>query len=117
MSTPVFIVSVIVLSIVVIGGAVFAGKSDSGQINVSTTIQNSNQVNREANGDTATIVDAVPEAFRDMPNGGLVPQAEQPTTVVEPQVVVPTDVEGDTETETTSADTLDVAETTETPTP
>ena len=85
MGNPAFIAGVIVIGIITIVGAVFIGKSDSGEINVSAAIQSSNQANNAEGGDTSKNVETVPEAFRNMTNGGLVPQENQP----EPQVVEP----------------------------
>lgn len=73
MGTPAFIGSVILAGVVIITGAVFIGKSDTGPINVSASIQNANQANTESQGDQNNYVDNVPERFRSMPNGGLVP--------------------------------------------
>lgn len=73
-STPAFVASLVFAGIVVIGGAVMIGRSDSGQINVSATINESNQqLSPDGTAQNAQ-VNAVPEAFKNMPNGGLVPQ-------------------------------------------
>jgi hypothetical protein len=71
-----FLGTVIGVGILVIGGAIFIGKSDTGVIDVPATISNSNEISREENGDSATIVETTPNALRTMPNGGLVPQGE-----------------------------------------
>jgi hypothetical protein len=76
MSTPAYISILVTASVVVIVGAVFVGKSDSGAINVNTAIQNSNQ----ADGDDSNDVEAVPPQFQNMVNGGLVPQENVPVT-------------------------------------
>lgn len=68
--------------IVVMGIAVLIGKSDSGQINVAATIQESNQVQSETGGEQ---VNSVPQAFQNMPNGGLVPQENQTNTPSAPE--------------------------------
>ena len=97
MGTPAFVGSVFMAAAVVIGGAVFVGKSDRGEIDVSAAIQNSNQANRDAGGDPSHEVNAVPEAFRNMPNGGLVPQEHQPENTPPPEVTQPTDTSTTTE--------------------
>ncbi len=68
--------------IVVMGLAILIGKSDSGQINVAATIQESNQAQSESGGEQ---VSSVPQAFQNMPNGGLVPQENQVNTPPAPE--------------------------------
>ncbi len=99
MGTPAFAVSLIVGAVVVVVGTFFIGKSDSGQINVAATIQNSNQMNTDAQGDPANNVGVVPEALRNMPNGGLVPAENQD---VPPPPVAPEVEENATTTATTT---------------
>ncbi len=70
-----FFGGIVVLGIIVVGGAIFIGRSDSGQINVSATIQESNQTQSAEGGEQ---VQAVSQTFQNMPNGGLVPQESQP---------------------------------------
>ncbi len=98
--TPAFVGGLIVAGFVVIGGAVFIGKSDDGQINVSATIQNSNQANIEAGNDINDNVGVVPEAFRNKPNGDLVSQQNQGAGTPPPEVVP--DESPDTTTATTA---------------
>lgn len=74
MGTPIFIVGILISGLVIVAGAIFVGKSDTGEIDVTALIQNSNQANRDANGDASKNVETVPDVFKDMPNGGLVPQ-------------------------------------------
>jgi hypothetical protein len=68
-----FYVRLFMVGFVVLGGAVLIGRSDSGQINVASTIQNSNDAAVEAGGDPADSIATTPSAFKNMPNGGLVP--------------------------------------------
>lgn len=82
MGNPAFIVGVIVIGFITIVGAVYIGKSDSGEINVSAAIESSNQANNAAGGDASRNVETVPEAFKNMTNGGLVAQENQPETPV-----------------------------------
>ncbi len=88
MSTPAFISSVIGVGFVIVIGAIIIGRSDKGQINVTATIQEANEKNTEAQGNSNGNVENVPEVFRSLPNGGLQPQAPQPESqqpiVVEP---------------------------------
>jgi len=72
-STSVFVASLLFAGFVVIGGAVYIGTSDTGEINVSAAITDSNQTARNSDGDSANQVGVVPETFRNMTNGGLVP--------------------------------------------
>ena len=92
MGTPAFFGLVTLTCVVAVLGAVMIGKSDSGQIDVSATIQNSNQANIE-NGDTSNNIGTVADALRDMPNGGLVAQEGQPTPLP-PVIEASTTVDG-----------------------
>lgn len=74
MGTPIFVVGILISGLAIVAGAIFVGKSDTGEIDVTALIQNSNQANRDANGDASKNVETVPDAFKDLPNGGLVPQ-------------------------------------------
>ncbi len=110
MSTPAFIVSILALSFVVIGGAVFIGKSDQGQINVNAAIQSSNQKNIDAGGNSNNTIGTVPEVFRNMPNGGLEPQGDQASNA-QPETAEPTreeNAEAGTTTESNDASTTEV---------
>ena len=65
----------VVLTIILVGvGSVMLGKSDKGEINVSATIQNSNQARVDA-GEAPSDANAIREEFRNKENGGLVPQS------------------------------------------
>ena len=46
--SPAFFAALLVVCVIVIGGAILLGKSDSGQINVQTAIDTANQVRRQA---------------------------------------------------------------------
>lgn len=76
LKTPAFFAWLIFAGIVVITGAVYIGKSDSGQIDVAEKIGDSNQAIRDGGGDQGGQVDVVPQVFQNMQNGGLVPQGE-----------------------------------------
>jgi hypothetical protein len=87
-----FIAILVGVGIVVVIAAVMIGKSDSGEINVSATINQSNEINA-ANG-TGAQVNAANPALQDLPNGGLVPQEnQQPTTPVTESVPMSTTTE------------------------
>ncbi|MCF7815906.1 MAG: hypothetical protein K9M10_02855 [Candidatus Pacebacteria bacterium] len=75
----------IVAVAIVAGGSVLIGKSDTGEIDVTAAIQNSNITNEKNNGGQEGNVNPVPEALRNMPNGGLVPteKASEPEVVPE----------------------------------
>ena len=100
MGTPAFLSVLVLTGIVIIIGAIFIGKSDEGQIDVSATIRNSNQANIDANGDPNNNIGTVSDALRNMPNGGLVPQENQENNT--PPVAVE---ESSVETSTTTEDT------------
>ena len=92
-------------------GVVAWGRSDTGVINVSATIANSNQVAREEGRLDDEAPEAAPEAFTNMINGGLVAQdpGSQPAPTPEPTPVVEA-----TTTATSTTDTmLDAATSTE----
>lgn len=80
--TPAFIAGLTALTLVVIGGAVFLGRSDSGAINVSATIGEANQVASQNGGEQ---VPTINQTFQDLPNGGLVPAENQQAPVPEPE--------------------------------
>ncbi len=111
MGTPAFVVSVMFFGVLVIVGAFFIGKSDTGQINVAATIQNSNQEN---GGEAA--VGVVPEAFRNMPNGGLVPAENQDPQPPVEEVAPPTDAATTTATTTEDGTLIQTEEGDEIPT-
>lgn len=92
-----FYVRLLIVGVIVLGGAFFIGTSDSGQINVASTIQSSNEAAVEAGGDPADNVPTAPSAFQSMPNGGLVPADPnaQPAPAPEPEPV-PEDVSSTT---------------------
>lgn len=74
MSTPVYIVAVSFVVVALTAGAVFVGRSDSGQIDVSDTIKNASQ-QIDADGNiTEGEKTYTPPKLRNQPNGGLVPQ-------------------------------------------
>ncbi len=98
MGTPAFVGALALAGIVIIGGAIFLGRSDSGEINVAAAIQNSNQAAIENGGDPNNQIETTSEAFRNMPNGGLVPSGSSP----QPQAETPVEeTEAPTTTEAT----------------
>ena len=111
MGTPAFIGSVLIVGLLAIGGAVFIGTSDDGQINVTAAIQSSNQANTDAGGDASENVETIPDTFKNMPNGGLVSQGEQPTTPVAEQS--PEESVSETGTTTTEGEATTTAEATQ----
>ncbi len=107
LKTPAFVAWLIFAGILITVGAVYIGKSDTGAIDVSSTIRNSNQALEESGGDQSGHVDVVSQTFQNMPNGGLVPQSEtgssENSTQPEPQT-------SDTATTTDSAQTASSTE-------
>lgn len=106
MGTPAFVGILLVLGVIVFGAAVFIGRSDSGQINVSATIQNSNQAIIDAGGDIKDTVGNISEELRNMPNGGLVSSENQEVQTVkeETQTGSSTDGVASTTSTTTTSD-------------
>lgn len=72
MKSPAFVLAVVALGIIVVGGAVFLGRSDNGQIDVVAAVQKAGTITDE----NGTVIDSTvaPAAYQNMPNGGLVPQ-------------------------------------------
>lgn len=67
---PAFMIGMLLLGIFVVAGAVLLGRSDTGQIDVAATVRNA----APTEGEQAHTVNVPSEAFRNMTNGGLVPQ-------------------------------------------
>lgn len=116
--TPAFIGGIFGSLVVIVIGTVMIGKSDTGQINVNAAIQTSNQANIDAGGDPANNVNLVREDLRNMRNGGLVPQENQPETPAPeaPQTEQGTTTES-TDTASTTPDTSAEGEETSSSTP
>lgn len=111
MSTPAYIASVLFVVVALTAGAVFIGRSDSGQIDVSATIKNASSEQTDADGNvTEREENYTPPALRNKPNGGLVPQ--------DPSGLPPTPPpESETETEDTTSDTAEDGDETDGDTP
>jgi hypothetical protein len=106
--TPFVVAAFVFLGLAATAGAIFWGTSDAGQINVSATIANSQQVGNE--GETGNAVPTPNEQQRLMPNGGLVAQDGNSTPAPTPEPTpAPTDaastteIEGEEATDTTDA--------------
>lgn len=93
-----FTLGLVITGIAVAGATVMIGRSDSGPINVATVIQESNDVRAGEGGEH---VNTVSQSFQNMPNGGLVPQENQP---------VETQAQGDTQTTDTASTTASTTE-------
>lgn len=112
--TPAFFAILVVLGIVVIGGAVMLGRSDGGEIDVSATINQANQVNRDNNTGIEQ-VETANATFQSMENGGLVPQENQTNAQPVPEVVeVATSTGTSTESVATSSSPMNATTTNET---
>jgi hypothetical protein len=72
------VIGLVIVCVVIMIGAIYLGKSDDGQIDVNSAIENSNQMRRDAGGDASGDIETVPEVFRNKTNGGLVPQEGTP---------------------------------------
>jgi len=97
-----FIVWTTGICIVLVVGAILLGRSDSGQININSAIQNSNQQRLNSGEENVSQTETIPEAFRNRPNGGLVPQGR----TANPEPVTPTEEES-TDAEDTEEDTAE----------
>ena len=87
LSNPAYIGMFVVIGAILIFGSIMLGKSDSGEIDVSSTINDSNQANIDDGGDAKDSIGTIPNALKDLPNGGLVPQDSQDTVIApEPSI-------------------------------
>lgn len=82
--SPAFMLSIAGLGIAVLVGAVLLGRSDSGQIDVAAAVRDAGTVTDES-GNQVPAVNVPGAEFRNMPNGGLVPQ--DPNAAPEPAPV------------------------------
>ena len=87
------VLALLVLTVVVLSGAYFLGKSDNGAIDVSAAIESSNAVRRQDVNDGEGQVNAVPPQFQNATNGGLVPTKTKRQPVPE---TPPTESEAET---------------------
>lgn len=74
------------MGVLVAVGAVMLGRSDTGQIDVAAAVREAG-VQTDASGNQMAPVNIPGQEFRNIPNGGLVPQGEQgsaPTPEPEP---------------------------------
>jgi len=90
--------SVFVVGLVVTVGSILLGRADVGQIDVSATINNSNRASVDSGDTSKEATQPVSDAFANMPNGGLVPQApgSAPEPIPEPEVASTTATTSDT---------------------
>lgn len=112
MSIPAFLGFLIATGVVVVGGAIFIGTKDAGVINVNAALQNS-PGGVDENGNATDPTATIPDALKNMPNGGLVAQENQPQNTPPPEPQAP-------ETEATTTDPVSedgTAETTDGTTP
>ncbi|HEX4799021.1 MAG TPA: hypothetical protein VFV22_00590 [Candidatus Paceibacterota bacterium] len=72
-----FVLMFLVVGVLVIIGAIFLGRMDTGVIDVNQAIELSNQSQRESGG--TGMVQTVPTEFQNQVNGGLVPTDNQST--------------------------------------
>ena len=87
-----FYVRLALVGIILVGGALYIGQLDQGEINVAQTIEEARATGND--GMSADNVASIPESFRNMPNGGLVPQdpnAVPPTPQPEPEPATTTE--------------------------
>lgn len=96
--SPTFMLGILGLGLLVAVGAILLGRSDTGQIDVAATVRNAGTVT-DANGNQVAPVNVPAEEFRNMPNGGLVPQDPNAAPAPEP---IPTEVATTTEDGTAS---------------
>ncbi len=101
--TPAFVAILFFVGIFVTGGAIMIGRSDTGEIDVTSTINQANVTNAE-NG-TGEHVNAGNPALQKLPNGGLVVAENQPpatTPVTETVTGTTTDTTSDSGTSTST---------------
>lgn len=79
MKSPAFMLSILGMGVLVAAGAVMLGRSDAGQIDVAAAVREAG-VQTDASGNQIAPVNIPGEQFRNIPNGGLVPQGEQGST-------------------------------------
>lgn len=103
---PVVAVVLVLLGLGATGGAIMWGTSDSGQINVSATIANSQQTTGNEEG-APRPTPTPTEVHRTMPNGGLVAQSGDTPRAPEP---IPAPTEEATTTEEVDASEEDSAD-------
>lgn len=78
--SPALMLGIFALGLIVAVGAVMLGRSDDGQIDVAAAVREAGNTNTQ-NGESAGEQVNVPsEAFRNMPNGGLVSQGGDSST-------------------------------------
>lgn len=71
--SPAFMLGTLGLGLAVMVGAVLIGRSDSGQIDVAAAVRDAGTLT-DADGNQIDAVNVPSAEFRNMPNGGLVPQ-------------------------------------------
>ncbi len=119
---PFVALGVVLAGLLIVGGTILWAKSDTGQIDVSATIANSNfESARDGNGDNTPALEQATNEHSMMPNGGLAPQGGDvprppepaPTSIEEAtSTASTTDEEGGTAEEGGSTDTTDATDTT-----
>lgn len=106
--TPLLIGLFVVVGIAATAGAIAWGTSDTGVIDVSATVANSNQTENGEEGGVPLQV--ATEAHRSMPNGGLVPQGGDVPAPPAPETEVDENSTTTTETGSEEAAATDEAE-------
>jgi hypothetical protein len=111
--TPIMLAIIVMLGIGLTMGAIGWGRSDTGQIDVSATIANSQYVSDNAADSNLPPIAVATQQFIDMPNGGLVaspvgenpaPQTPTEEVTVEDTTTTGEEGEGAVEPESTEGD-------------
>jgi hypothetical protein len=102
---PVALISIVFVGILVTVGAIMWGRSDTGVIDVSATISNSQYVTENAGNADVAQVPAPTQQYVDMPNGGLVAAEGGSDTPPAPVLPDPSLTASSTATTTTEGDT------------
>jgi len=105
MKSPAFILSIFGMGALVAVGAVMLGRSDTGQIDVAAAVREAG-VQTDASGNEIAPVNIPGQEFRNIPNGGLVPQGQDGNTPAPEPEPVTTD-----ESATTTAESSEEAST------
>ncbi len=96
--TPLILAGLLVVGLGITAGAIAWGRSDSGEINVAATINNSRERDAESG---ETVQQAATAEHSSLPNGGLVAAEgdapQPPTPVVEEPVSTTTESESDSD--------------------
>jgi hypothetical protein len=105
--TPIFIAAFLVVGIGITAGTIMWGSAQSGQIDVSATIANSQYGDKGSAEGDAPVISAPAQEYIEMVNGGLVPAQSTDNPAPQPE---PTPSDNASSTATSTEDVTDVVE-------